>query len=95
MVYDGAAHSAESAEELRRWLEVADETGRPLFINHGSQSQLEKNLSSSEDRKEKRRSEFLEIVEDRKLFKVVEPFYGIDPGTNRTVLKYIPNSFRR
>ena len=94
MVYDGAAHTAANLAALQRWLEIADETDRPLFLNYGSQAQLERNLSTRQDRKSGQRSEFLDFVEDPKIFKVVERYYGIDPGTDRTVKKYIPGSYQ-
>jgi hypothetical protein len=82
MVYDGAAHRAKDEAEFLRWLEDADQTSRPLFINHGSRAQLERNVP-----------DLLNYLRDPALFEIVEHLYGIDPATDRTVLKYIPGSY--
>lgn len=82
MVYDGAAHTAKNEAEFLGWLEIADETGRPLFLNYGAKDHLRKNAPK-----------LLKYIEDPALFKLEKQYYGVDPGTDRTVKKYVPGSY--
>jgi len=83
MVYDGAAQRAKNVEKFLEWLRIADETERPLFINYGSQVQLKRNVP-----------DMLKYVEDPTMFETIEEYPGFDPGSDRTVKRYLPGSYR-
>lgn len=79
--YDPGFHQARTYEDLLTLLALADETGKPLFVNYAMPGLA--------------RGAFPRImaaVDDETVFERTATLYGLEPTTTRFVRKYIPGS---
>ncbi len=83
-VYDAHMMRARELEDFTGYLERADVTGLPLFVNIGHPATaLGKNKP------------MWDLMIDPDLFEEAETFYGLDPSLDRMVARYIHGSWTR
>lgn len=83
-VYDAHMLRARTVEDFIAYLERADATGLPLYVNIGHPATA---LGKHKP--------MWDLMIDPELFEDAEIFYGLDPSLDRMVARYIPGSWSR
>ncbi len=79
-MYDALQIELESADQLRELMAEADRTGKPLFINFGSEN-FSRHVAP----------ETVQIIEQSGAFTLVQRLYGMDVQNTRVVYRYTGN----
>ncbi|MED5584832.1 MAG: hypothetical protein VYB61_00625 [Verrucomicrobiota bacterium] len=74
-------YTPDVAQKLHSLLKKADQSSSPLHVNIGQIALARLQWP-----------ELMEILENQELFKALPPLYGLQPGCNRYIFKYIGNA---